>query len=447
MSSTGKANSVLVAAIIFLLLTSCGAYFSFVRLQSSARWVRHTLDVQRELDHFSTAFTRAGRLHSQYVDSGDPTLLARQAEVVVEVRSALAAIRRLTADNVSQQADWEKLSQVSERRLTLMEQAIALKRSGKLTAELQASMNRQMLVAADATEDAVNVMDAEEERLLSERQSREGASFSVIAGVLLTGLFLAFIFFLIHHQMIMDQVRERSRAEIAQRNLSARLLNLQDEERRRFARELHDSVGQHLAAIKMGVAILQQRFPADPVIADCLTMADDAIREIRTISHLLHPPLLDEAGLNSAMRWFVEGFAKRSGIQVNLQVPDSTLRYDDSVELVLFRVLQEGLTNVHRHSGAKHADVTLSADNARVTLMIRDSGKGIPPDVLRSVTEDAIGRGVGLAGMTERVRELGGRFEIKSSAKGTEIVAEVPVRPRTAMPTELLPNPVQEVSG
>jgi signal transduction histidine kinase len=176
-------------------------------------------------------------------------------------------------------------------------------------------------------------------------------------------------------------------------------------------------------------------------------MADDAIREIRTISHLLHPPLLDEAGLNSAMRWFVEGFAKRSGIQVNLQVPDSTLRYDDSVELVLFRVLQEGLTNVHRHSGAKHADVTLSADNARVTLMIRDSGKGIPPDVLLSVTEDAIGRGVGLAGMTERVRELGGRFEIKSSAKGTEILAEVPVRPRTAMPTELLPNPVQEVSG
>jgi len=116
-------------------------------------------------------------------------------------------------------------------------------------------MNREMLAAADATEGAVNVMDAEEQRLVSERQSREGASFSVIAGVLLTGLFLAFVFFLIHHQMIMDQVRERLRAEIAQRNLSARLLNLQDEEARRFARELHDSVGQHLAAIKMGVAI------------------------------------------------------------------------------------------------------------------------------------------------------------------------------------------------
>jgi signal transduction histidine kinase len=301
--------------------------------------VRHTLDVQRELDNYSTAFARAGRLRSQYIDSGDPTLLARQAEVVMEVRNGLAAIRLLTADNLRQQMNWEKLSQVTERRLALMEHSIELKRSGKLTPERQITVNREMLAAADATESAVNIMDGEEQRLLAERQSREGASFSVIAGVLLSGLFLAFVFFLIHHQMIMDQVQERSRAEIAQRNLSARLLNLQDEERRRFARELHDSVGQHLAAIKMGVSILQQRFPADPVIADCVSMADDAIRETRTISHLLHPPLLDEAGLNSAIRWFVEGFAKRSGIQVNLQVPDSALRYEDSVELVLFRVL------------------------------------------------------------------------------------------------------------
>ena len=252
-------------------------------------------------------------------------------------------------------------------------------------------MNREMLAAADATEGAVNVMDAEEQRLVSERQSREGASFSVIAGVLLTGFFLAFVFFLIHHQMIMDQVRERSRAEIAQRNLSARLLNLQDEEARRFARELHDSVGHHLAAIKMGVAIPSSDSWANLVITDCLTMADDAIRESRTISHLLHPPLLDQAGLNSAIRWFVEGFAKRSGIHMNVQVPDSAVRFDNSVELVLFRVLQSGLTNVHRHSGANRADVTLSADSNRVTLSVRDSGKGMASDILRSVTQDGIG--------------------------------------------------------
>src|SRR5215469_14450645 len=126
MSSTAKANTVLVAAVVFLLLTSCGAYFSFVRFQTSARWVRHTLDVQHELDHFSTALTRAGRLRSQYVDSGDSSLLPRQAEVVVEARNALTAIRRLTADNVAQQANWEKLSVVTERRLALMERSIEL---------------------------------------------------------------------------------------------------------------------------------------------------------------------------------------------------------------------------------------------------------------------------------------------------------------------------------
>ena len=139
-----------------------------------------------------------------------------------------------------------------ERRLSLLDKAIELKRSGKSTPELQSSITREILSVAEATDEAVSVMDEEEDRLLTERQNREGTSFSVIAGVLLTGLFLAFAFFLVHHQMIMDQVRERSRAEIAQRNLSARLLSLQDEERRRFARELHDSVGQHLAAIKMG---------------------------------------------------------------------------------------------------------------------------------------------------------------------------------------------------
>jgi len=446
MSPSSKANTVLAAAVVFLLLTTCGAYFSFVRLQTSARWVRHTLNVQRELDHFSTASTRAGRLRSQYLDSGDPALLSRQAEGVVEVRNSLAAIRRLTADNMTQQANWEKLSQVTERRLEFMQQAIELKRSGKLTSESLASVNREIMAAADATEAAVNDMDAEEQRLLTERENREGASFAVVAAVLLTGLFLAFVFFLIHHRLLMDQIRELSRAEIAQRNLSARLLNLQDEERRRFARELHDSVGQHLAAIKMSVSMLQQHLPDDPIIADCLSMSDDAIRETRTISHLLHPPLLDEAGLNSAIRWFVEGFASRSGIQVDFHVPDTNLRYDRSVELVLFRVVQEGLTNVHRHAEANRADVSLEDHNGTVTLVVRDYGKGVAPDVLRSITQDGMGRGVGLAGMTERLRELGGRLDIKSSARGTEIVAKVPVRGRVAPQPEDSPRPVQEVS-
>jgi len=447
MSSAGKANAVLAAAVLFLLLSSCGAYFAFERLRISEGWVHHTLDVQHSLDRFSTAAGRAGRLRSEYVESGDPAMLSRQAGAAVDVRNSLSAIQQLTADNVNQQINWEKLARLTERRLGLMDQALELKLSGKSTPESQAPINREMMAAADDTETVVNAMAAEEQRLLTERQHRAGVSLTVIAAILLTSLFLALVFFLIHHQMIMDQVRERLRAETAQRNLSARLLTLQDFERRKFARELHDSVGQQLAAMKMGISLLERKLPADPVVLDCLKLLDDAISETRTISHLLHPPLLDEAGLASAFRWYVEGFAKRSGIHVNLHIQDGFQRFEDSTELVLFRALQESLTNVHRHSGAKQADVSLATSGHHVVLTVRDHGAGIPAAVLQSFDRDGTRGGVGLAGMTERLREIGGRLEIHSNAQGTEILARVPVRPREMPRLDDLPAPAQEVSG
>jgi signal transduction histidine kinase len=447
MSSTRKANAVLVAAIVFLLLTSAAAYFAFARLQTSAVWVRHTLDVQHSLDHFSTILAKAGRLRSEFVDSGEPELLSRQAEVVVEVRSSLAAIRQQTSDNVNQQALWQRLAVVTDRRISLMDQAVQLKRSGKSTPQLQLPINREMMAAADDTETLVRAMQDEEQRLLTERQQREKTSFTIIGGVLVTSLFLALVLFLIHYRMIMEQVEQRARAENVQRNLSARLLTLQDEERRKFARELHDSVGQHLAAIKMAVALLDRKLPGDALVQDCLKLADDAIGETRTISHLLHPPLLDEAGLNSAMRWFVEGFASRSGIQVNLHIQDGIQRYEQSTELVLFRALQESLTNVHRHAGAKQADVSLTSSGDQVMLTVRDHGTGISAEALQRLREDGTAGGVGLTGMRERLREIGGKLEINSSRQGTEITAQVPIRRRVPTGPEILPIPAQEVNG
>src|SRR5579871_4383715 len=428
MFSTGKVNAVLAAAVLFLLLSSCAAYFAFNRLETSEQWVLHTLDVQHALDQFTATAGRAGRLRSEYIQSGDPILLSRQADAAVEVRNALSSIQRMTADNVSQQVLCHKLAQLTEHRLTLMDQALELKRSGKSTAESQAPITRDMMAAADDSDTVIRAMEIEEQRLLTERRDRQTASFTMIVGVLLTSLFLALVLFLIHHQLLTDQVRERLRAETAQRNLSARLLTLQDEERRKFARELHDSVGQQLAAMKMAISMIEHKLPGDAVVVDCLKLLDDAIAETRTISHLLHPPLLDDAGLNSAMRWFVEGFAKRSGIQVNLHIQDGVLRYDDTVELVLFRALQEGLTNVHRHSGAKQADVSLTTDGDKVILTVRDHGCGIPPAMLQGIKADGTAGGVGLAGMTERLREIGGRLEIDSTPSGTEIAAQVPVR-------------------
>ena len=445
MSSTGKVNAALAAAVIFLLLSSCSAYFAFNRMDASQGWVRHTRDVQNALAQFSMATARAGRLRSEYVDSGDASLLQQQAEVVSQIRNSVATIQHLTADNAQQQANCRQLDDLKEQRIALLGQAIELKKTGKSTAAAQAAISRQSLAIAESTDLLLQRMYDTEEQLLAERQARASRFTSLTAAILTTSLFLALVLFIVHHQLLMDQVGARSRAELSQRALSAKLLTLQDEERRKFARELHDSVGQQLAAMKMALSMLQVRLPGDTTVQDCLKLLDDSIAETRTISHLLHPPLLDEAGLNSASRWFVEGFGKRSGIDVKLEIADGASRLPEATELVLFRVLQESLTNVHRHSGAKRADVSLQTAGNQVILRVRDYGDGMPPAVLQSLREDGSGGGVGLAGMTERIREIGGRLEIHSSAIGTEIVARVPVC-ATSAPKVSPPN-LQEVKG
>src|ERR1700722_150114 len=365
MSSKGKANAALAAAIIFLLLSSCAAYYASVQLNAGEDWVRHTRDVQSALAQFSVTTSRAGRLRVEYVDSGDASFLQQQAEAVGQIRNTLATIQRLTIDNAT-------------------DQTIALKREGKSSLLAQYPINRHIVAAAEDTDGLLQRMFDSEEQLLAERQARVKRSSTTITAILVASLFLTLILFMVHHRLLTDQVMARTRAEVAQRALSARLLTLQDEERRRFARELHDSVGQHLAALKMAISILQRKLPGDHTLEDCLKLLDDSIAETRTISHLLHPPLLDEAGLNSASRWFVEGFGKRSGIDVNLDIHDGAARLPEPTELVLFRVLQESLTNVHRHSGAKRADVSLRTADSQVVLRVRDYGCGIPPSVVQS---------------------------------------------------------------
>jgi signal transduction histidine kinase len=202
-------------------------------------------------------------------------------------------------------------------------------------------------------------------------------------------------------------------------------MKMQDEERRRVARDLHDSTGQTLAALRMNVASLQKRFENDPLTSGPLTdiagIADQALQEIRTTSYLLHPPLLDEAGLASAARWYVEGFSQRSGIQVNLDFPSGFERLPNDVEMVLFRVLQESLTNVHRHSGASIVDIEFERNADSVILEVRDNGHGIAPELLDRLRKTTAGSGVGLAGMRERLNELNGQFEVESGSNGTTL--------------------------
>jgi len=217
--------------------------------------------------------------------------------------------------------------------------------------------------------------------------------------------------------------------------LTARLIHLQDEERRRLARDLHDSAGQYLAGIQMNLsALLRPNSGLEDLararVSDSIDMAKLCTSEIRTISYLLHPPLLDEAGLRSAISWYVEGFSKRSGIRVDLQIPEDFQRLPSETETALFRVVQQSLANIHRHSGSSVAIIRIEIDDHAVSVEIRDEGHGFPPEVLTGFHSGTRLPGVGMAGMRERIREMGGRFDVRSSENGASIQVSLQLSPK-----------------
>jgi two-component system CheB/CheR fusion protein len=229
---------------------------------------------------------------------------------------------------------------------------------------------------------------------------------------------------------INSDVTERKRSEEAMRRLSGRLMRIQDEERRRLARELHDSTGQRLTAIKINLGLVQSQFASNSHESSTLTEAmgwvDDTLQEIRTVAQLLHPPTLDEAGLASAIRWLADGFSNRCGIQVDLSLPDSLNRMPEEIELALFRVVQEALNNIHRHSEAKRTRIELLQRPGMATLTVSDDGKGVPAAMLLSEGETKP-LGVGILGMRERLAQFGGTLEIRNGHKGATVVARVPI--------------------
>jgi signal transduction histidine kinase len=231
------------------------------------------------------------------------------------------------------------------------------------------------------------------------------------------------------HSELETLILERT-AEL--QKLSQRLLKVQDEERRKIARDLHDSTGQTLTALKINVSGLQEDCKAEPArlaaLADIAQLTDQAPDEIRTMSYLLHPPLLDEVGFACAADWFIEGFAKRSGVNVKADIATSRERLPKRMEIALFRVLQESLTNVHRHSGASEASINFQHESEVVILEVRDFGKGITEERLRLLSSVSAETGVGLAGMRERLHELDGTLEIESDSHGTRVRATVPLR-------------------
>lgn len=237
------------------------------------------------------------------------------------------------------------------------------------------------------------------------------------------------------NQRLQEEVATRIEAETnvrksesSLRELSVELLRAQDEERRHIGQELHDGLGQCLAGLKLSLHFLEKSLSGagesvKKYYEDCQVLADDAVTQVRTLSHLMYPPLLEETGLESAIPWYVRGFEQRSGIQTTLEMPEHLQRMPQEVELTIFRILQESLTNIHRHSGSRSAQVVLQIASGSVVLHVKDSGKGIgrkPP-------------GVGLRSMQERAKQFAGKLEISSSSKGTTVTATLPVEEHSTL--------------
>ena len=227
---------------------------------------------------------------------------------------------------------------------------------------------------------------------------------------------------------------EQRNAEVVQqseqlRELSNRLLQTQDDERRHIARELHDSAGQIIAALSMNLATMAQNITNNQPLGKALEDSQDLVRqlnqEIRTTSYLLHPPLLDESGLPGAIHWYIEGLMERSGLSIDLKIAEDFGRLSSEMELALFRIVQECLTNIHRHSGSEAAVVRLSRTAGSVKLEVDDEGKGIAPEKLRGIRAQR--SGVGITGMRERVRHFNGAIDIQSNSAGTKISVTLPV--------------------
>ena len=252
---------------------------------------------------------------------------------------------------------------------------------------------------------------------------------------------------------VMDANAALQEREHSLQSLPARILKVQDEERRRIARDLHDVTGQEIAAISMGLGSLLSRCDSSKPelakgISDSMNLLRRVENEIRTLSYVLHPPLLDERGLGSALEWYVDGFRKRSGIEVKLTMSPNLERLPVEKEIALFRIVQEGLTNVLRHSGSTKAEISLTVTDSTVELSVLDEGVGISPEKLAYArAKHAVGSefGVGVPGMRERLSQLGGSLELQPRRLGTRLVARVPINHTEAQPDSL--PPAQSLGG
>ena len=441
MSPRKKAQVAFASAVMLLFLSGLATYFTISRLLESEKWVIHTLEVRATLGDIDSAFVRAGRARSAFVISGSDDFLREFEASVPEIPGKFQQLRELIQDNPKQQELCSRLEDVTNRRVALLHESVELKKQAPQNQQGQADLDRRGIPLASEMTVVTQQMRAEEQRLFQLRGIATHRLFIVAVVTLAIAFILALELLAVHYRLLSAELTAREDAEgtarqseESLRRLTGRLLQLQDAERRKFSRELHDSLGQYLTGVKMNLEMFgSQR--KESLLAEAIQLLDQSIAETRTISHLLHPPLLDEAGLSSAAKWYVEGFAQRSGIEVNVTLPDEVRHLPKPVALGLFRVLQESLTNIHRHSNSTKAEVAVELLPDHVALTVRDYGKGIAPVLLENFRASGTNSGVGLAGMRERIRELGGQLTIRTCAPGTLMSVSLPLSKKAKVDT------------
>ena len=432
-----KAQVAFVSAIMLLALSGFAVLVAFMNLRRGERLVGHAHAAKDSISEFESLGARLSRSILAYVLSGDERFLSEYDANAGTLPAAAANLRQTIADNPLQRSNLAHLMELNNQRVARWKTAVDLRKNGAPGRAEQEAYASSSLALGTRIAEVTRAMMDEEEELLGQRRVSADRMFRLTLAITVGAFAAALALFFVHYRLLRDELERRERAEQstrdgqeALRRLSVRLLQMRDDERRRFSRELHDSLGQYLAGLKM---ILGQIKPSDQrqsaLLEDCSQTIDQCIGETRTMSYLLHPPLLDESGVASAAEWYVNGFAQRSGVSVKLDLPKEKLRLPPAVELTLFRMLQESLTNIHRHSKSPSADVLLAVESGQAVLRVKDEGTGMPEPLLARFHRDGTGGGVGLTGISERVRELGGHLEIKSSSAGTTIMAVIPLSP------------------
>jgi signal transduction histidine kinase len=423
-------------ALVMIVTTGVIAYFTEAGVMNSRAWVLHSYEVKTGLEELQSGLNEMRASAELYLLSKDEAELLDSREQATKIRELTASVQRLTQDNPSQQRRLELMRPLTEAEAAQLEAVVDAYMNGSLGPEMRESL-REISDRRKQIASAILAMQAEEERLLKVRLDTWDALFKRNIITLGAAFAIAAILLVYNFRQLLAEIASREETERLERQnaesyraLSARILELQDVERRKIARELHDSVGQYLVGLKLNLGQLQAgkslAISDNPaLLSETIDLMDRAIGEVRTISHLLHPPLLDELGLDSAARWYVEGFSKRSGIEAMLQVGEIVERLPKAVELALFRVLQEALTNVHRHANARLVQVMITCSDDEAILVVQDDGNGIPGDVLDRFRA-GLAAGIGLAGMRERLAELGGTLEVESDRSGSTLRATLP---------------------